>query len=97
MNRDRRRSSIHDITNVNNGDMSAPQAAITGQTNNTSSPAAGKSSNQSLQVRTYGGITVGQPVGLPLSLAVGSPVNLSPPSHMAYVSEHQWVPRHTRC
>ncbi|KAI3502042.1 hypothetical protein L1887_30073 [Cichorium endivia] len=47
MNRERRRSSIHDITSVNNGDASGSKAAITGQTNG--SP-AGKSSNQSTQV-----------------------------------------------
>ncbi|XP_043718417.1 transcription factor MYBS1-like [Telopea speciosissima] len=31
MNRDRRRSSIHDITSVNSGDVSSPQGPITGQ------------------------------------------------------------------
>ncbi|XP_024994822.1 transcription factor SRM1 isoform X1 [Cynara cardunculus var. scolymus] len=90
MNRDRRRSSIHDITSVNNGDTSVPQAAITGQTNGS---LAGKSSKQFAQVTAdppsytvsmYGGTTVGQPVGLPLVSAVGTPVNLPPPSHMAY-------------
>ncbi|KAK9052598.1 hypothetical protein SSX86_029228 [Deinandra increscens subsp. villosa] len=81
MNRDRRRSSIHDITSVNNGDTSAPQAAITGQAN--TSP-AGNSGNQNLQVSFFGGTTVGQPVGLPLVSAVGTPVNLPPPAHIAY-------------
>ncbi|KAL6566257.1 regulator of chromosome condensation [Orobanche gracilis] len=33
MNKDRRRSSIHDITNVNNVDISVPQGPITGQAN----------------------------------------------------------------
>lgn len=44
MNRDRRRSSIHDITNVNGGGggLSANQAPITGQQNsNTTTPAVG--------------------------------------------------------
>ncbi|KAJ0825169.1 putative transcription factor MYB-HB-like family [Helianthus annuus] len=81
MNRDRRRSSIHDITSVNNGDTSAPQAAITGQT---STSPAGNSGNQNLQVSFVGGTTVGQPVGLPLVSAVGTPVILPPPAHIAY-------------
>ncbi|KAI7741738.1 hypothetical protein M8C21_000582 [Ambrosia artemisiifolia] len=81
MNRDRRRSSIHDITSVNNGDTSTPQAAITGQT---STSPAGNSGNQNPQVSFFGGTTIGQPVGLPLVSAVGTPVNLPPPAHIAY-------------
>ncbi|GKD67782.1 transcription factor SRM1 [Tanacetum coccineum] len=72
MNRDRRRTSIHDITSVNNGDTSSP---ITGQTN--ASP-AGKSSNQSPHAISDGGTTVALP------LAIGTPVNIPPQSHMAY-------------
>ncbi|KAJ9549268.1 hypothetical protein OSB04_021811 [Centaurea solstitialis] len=82
MNRDRRRSSIHDITSVNNGDTSA--AAITGQTNG--SP-AGKSSNQFTADPSYStvGMHGGTTVGVPLVSAVGTPVNLPPPpSHVAY-------------
>ncbi|XP_058097817.1 transcription factor SRM1-like [Magnolia sinica] len=90
MNKDRRRSSIHDITSVGNGDISAPQGPITGQSNGpTGTP--GKSAKQSSQpppgapgVGVYGTPTIGQPIGGPLVSAVGTPVNLSAPPHMAY-------------
>lgn len=73
MNKDRRRSSIHDITSVNNGDVSVPQPPTNG-----SPAAASKSSKQPTGVNTYGGTTIGQPV-------VGTPVNLAAaPPHMAY-------------
>ncbi|KAL3502325.1 hypothetical protein ACH5RR_036774 [Cinchona calisaya] len=91
MNKDRRRSSIHDITSVNTGDVAVPQGPITGQTNG---PAAGSSSAKSNKpptqasaapgVAMYGTTTIGQPVGGPLVSAVGTPVNLPPPAHMAY-------------
>lgn len=97
MNKDRRRSSIHDITSVNSGDLSAPQGPITGQTNTTAVPASGaasaKSNKQAVAqvpsggpagVGVYGTPTIGQPVGGPLVSAVGTPVNLSAPPHMAY-------------
>ena len=32
----------------------------------------------------YGGTTIGQPIGGPLVSAVGTPVNLPAPPHMAY-------------
>uniref|UniRef100_A0A0A9CR26 Uncharacterized protein n=1 Tax=Arundo donax TaxID=35708 RepID=A0A0A9CR26_ARUDO len=91
MNRERRRSSIHDITSVNNGDASAAQGPITGQTNGQAAN-PGKSSKQSPQpantppgVDAYG-TTIGQPVGGPLVSAVGTPVTLPIPAppHMAY-------------
>ncbi|KAK9275840.1 hypothetical protein L1049_023113 [Liquidambar formosana] len=91
MNKDRRRSSIHDITSVGNGDISAAQGPITGQTNGS---AAGGSSGKSTKpsqtqagppgVGIYGAPTIGQPIGPPLVSAVGTPVNLSGPAHMAY-------------
>ncbi|KAK4261894.1 hypothetical protein QN277_004830 [Acacia crassicarpa] len=92
MNKDRRRSSIHDITSVNNGDIATPQGPITGQTNGSStSNAAGKSTKQTPQtlngppgVGIYGAPTIGQPIGGPLVSAVGTPVNLPGPAHMAY-------------
>lgn len=91
-NKDRRRSSIHDITNVNNGDITVPQGPITGQTNGTPAVGAssGKSSKQPPQapppppVGMYGGTTIGQPIGGPLVSAVGTPVNMAPTAHMAY-------------
>ncbi|CAL9760451.1 unnamed protein product [Musa acuminata subsp. burmannicoides] len=90
MNKERRRTSIHDITSVTNGDVSAPQGPITGQ-NIGSVASTGKSIKQSPQsssgapgVGMYG-TTIGQPVGGPLT-AVGTPVNLPVPGapHMAY-------------
>ncbi|XP_071735774.1 transcription factor SRM1 [Rutidosis leptorrhynchoides] len=70
MNKDRRRSSIHDITSANNADVAIPQPP----TNDSPS----KSSKQPTGVNMYGGTTIGQPV-------VGTPVNLgAPPPHVAY-------------
>ncbi|KAK4749004.1 hypothetical protein SAY87_026453 [Trapa incisa] len=92
MNRDRRRSSIHDITSVNNGDVAAPQPPITGQQSNTNptSPAlAGphlKHRNQPLMsgIGMYGA-PMGHPVSAPghMASAVGTPVML-PPGHHAH-------------
>ncbi|KAJ8422888.1 hypothetical protein Cgig2_026776 [Carnegiea gigantea] len=97
MNKDRRRSSIHDITSVNSGDLSSLPGPITGQTNTTAVPASGAASAKSNKqaaaqvpsggpagVGVYGTPTIGQPVGGPLVSAVGTPVNLSAPPHMAY-------------
>lgn len=90
MNRERRRSSIHDITSVNNGDTSAAQGPITGTNGQVANP--GKSPKQPLQpanpppgVDAYG-TTIGQPVGGPLVSAVGTPVSLPVPAppHLAY-------------
>lgn len=93
MNKDRRRSSIHDITSVGNGDISVPQGPITGQSNGTAAGgSSGKPTKQSSQAPTgplpgvgmYGAPTIGQPIGGPLVSAVGTPVNLPAPAHMAY-------------
>ncbi|KAL7002112.1 hypothetical protein U1Q18_003265 [Sarracenia purpurea var. burkii] len=87
MNKDRRRSSIHDITSVNSGDVSVPQGPITGQTNGSVAGTSGKSNKPPAQtpsgVGMYGATTIGQPFG-PLVSAIGTPVNLPPPPHMAY-------------
>lgn len=88
-NKDRRRSSIHDITSVEKGDVAMTQGAVTGQTNASSTGgSSGKSSKQQPQpqpgapgVAIYGPTTVGQPVSGP---AVGTPVNIPAPGHMAY-------------
>ncbi|KAJ4973279.1 hypothetical protein NE237_006453 [Protea cynaroides] len=88
MNKDRRRSSIHDITSVGN-DIAAPQAPITGQTNGSNAGTSGKSSKTppapagAPGVGVYG-TTIGQPIGGPLISAVGTPLNLPGPPHMAY-------------
>ncbi|MBA0601579.1 hypothetical protein Gorai_004753, partial [Gossypium raimondii] len=92
MNKDRRRSSIHDITSVGNGDVSAPQGPITGQSNGTASGgSAAKSTKQPPGhsvappcISVHGVPTMGQPIGGPLISAVGTPVNLPAPAHMAY-------------
>ncbi|EOY20939.1 hypothetical protein QUC31_007107 [Theobroma cacao] len=90
MNRDRRRSSIHDITSVNNGDTSH-QAPITGQQANTNSPAAAAAMGPSVKHRAQPhmpglgmyGAPVGRPVAAPghMASAVGTPVMLPPGHH----------------
>ncbi|XP_030442018.1 transcription factor SRM1-like [Syzygium oleosum] len=92
MNKDRRRSSIHDITSIDNRELSTPQAPITGQTDSsTAGVSSSKPSKQSSQpptgpasVSIYGAPMIGQPIGGPLVSAVGTPVNLPGPSLMAY-------------
>lgn len=91
INKDRRRSSIHDITSITNGDVSVPQAPITGQTNNAATGGPPMKSNKPLPqtgvgtngIGMYSPPTIGQPIGGPLVSAVGTPVNLPPP-HLAY-------------
>ncbi|KAK4371268.1 hypothetical protein RND71_010743 [Anisodus tanguticus] len=69
-NKDRRRTSIHDITSVDNGDVSIPQVPITGQTIGAAAGvSSGKSNKQSptapiapLGVGINGTTTIGQPV-----------------------------------
>ncbi|KAE8692721.1 Transcription factor DIVARICATA [Hibiscus syriacus] len=78
MNKDRRRSSIHDITSVGNGDVSAPQGPITGQSNGAAP--VGKPTKQ-LPVHpaappglgVHGVPTIGQPIGGPLVSAAAHP------------------------
>lgn len=92
MNKDRRRSSIHDITSVNNGDISLPQGPITGQAGSIAAGGnSGKSSKQPSQsppgppgVGMYAATTIGQPIGGHLVSAVGTPVSLPAPAHMAF-------------
>ncbi|KAG2334409.1 hypothetical protein Bca4012_016229 [Brassica carinata] len=96
MNKDRRRSSIHDITSVGDADVSTPQGPITGQSNNNntvSAAVAGGGNKSAKQAASqpppgppmYGTPTVGQPVGgPPLVSAVGTPVNLPAPPHLAF-------------
>ncbi|XP_031476175.1 transcription factor MYBS1-like [Nymphaea colorata] len=93
MNRDRRRSSIHDITSVSNGDASSPQGPITGQSNAAAvaravGPSAKHSPQQTLPGVGMGGVygpPIGQPItGHVMASAVGTPVML-PPGHAPYV------------
>ncbi|KAG7023245.1 Transcription factor MYBS1, partial [Cucurbita argyrosperma subsp. argyrosperma] len=89
MNRDRRRSSIHDITSVNNGggDVMSHQSPITGhQTNGpnqSNPPALGPPGKQGPQQHLPGIGMYGPPVGHPVAArpghmasAVGTPVML---------------------
>ncbi|OMO91967.1 hypothetical protein CCACVL1_06939 [Corchorus capsularis] len=87
--RDRRRSSIHDITSVNNGETSH-QAPITGQhtsTNPSGAAAMGPSVKHRAQPHMPGlgmyGAPVGRPVAAPghMASAVGTPVMLPPGHH----------------
>lgn len=95
MNRDRRRSSIHDITSVNNGDVSSNQPPITGQQANSNPAAAaamGSKVKHSVQPHMPGlgiyGAPVGHPVAAPpghMGSAVGTPVMLPHGHHPPYV------------
>ncbi|KAI0499329.1 hypothetical protein KFK09_020232 [Dendrobium nobile] len=94
MNKDRRRSSIHDITRVNDGDAASPQGPITGQ-GNSAAVSAGNANRQSSHTPSAPGIniygaTIGQPVGVPtLMPTIGTPV-AGP--HVAYGLRPPMVP-----
>lgn len=94
MNRDRRRSSIHDITMVNGGDVASPQGPITGQVNGNPPPLMGPSAMKHPPphqqhpppmpaVGMYGP-PMGHPVTGHMASAVGTPVML-PHGHTPYV------------
>ncbi|WOK92544.1 transcription factor DIVARICATA-like [Canna indica] len=87
MNRDRRRSSIHDITSVNGADASSPQGPITGQPN-VNPTAVASSVKHPSQTNVPGIAMYGPPVGHPVTghmvSAVGTPV-MFPPGHAPYV------------
>lgn len=93
MNRDRRRSSIHDITSINNGDVATHQAPITGQQVNPNPAALGpsvKHRSQQHNMHSMGmyGAPMGHPVAAPsshLASAVGTPVMLPHGHHHPYV------------
>ncbi|XP_068648161.1 transcription factor MYBS1-like isoform X1 [Aristolochia californica] len=79
MNRDRRRSSIHDITSINNGSAASPQGPITGQ-NSPATTGMAPSKHSSHQSVPMYGHTMGQPVARQVVSAVGTPV-MVPPGH----------------
>ncbi|KAK1299066.1 Transcription factor DIVARICATA [Acorus calamus] len=81
MNWDRRRSSIHDITSVNGGDVASPQGPITGQG---LAPTVKHPAQSTMPGIGMYGPTVGQPVTGHMVSAVGTPVML-PPGHPPYV------------
>ncbi|KAK1355785.1 transcription factor SRM1 [Heracleum sosnowskyi] len=82
-NKDRKRTSIHDVTNVNTTDVSVPQGPITCNTNGSPGESSGKPSNQVSQspavssgLDPYGRTTIGEPVGGHFISEIGTPVNL---------------------
>lgn len=88
MNRDRRRSSIHDITSVNGGgDVAAQHPPITGQNNAVNQAAIGPPLKHRPPPSMPGfgmyGAPMGHPVAAPphMASAVGTPVMLSPGHH----------------
>ncbi|OIT35367.1 PREDICTED: transcription factor DIVARICATA-like [Nicotiana attenuata] len=93
MNRDRRRSSIHDVTSVNNGEVATNQTPITGQqTNPSPSNAVGPNLGQRNQPNMHGLSMYGAPMGHPVAAppghhvsAVGTPIMLPPGHHPPYV------------
>ncbi|CAF2054517.1 hypothetical protein Bca4012_097866 [Brassica carinata] len=93
MNRDRRRSSIHDITSVNN---QAP--AVTGQQQQVAKPRPAQPQPHHptmAGVGMYGSAPVGQPIIAPpdhMGSAVGTPVMLPPP--MGAHHHHHHHPHH---
>eukprot|EP00249_Psilotum_nudum_P016606 c25902_g2_i1 orf=237-1244(+) len=77
MNKDRRRSSIHDITSAGNGDvMHACQGPIAGQT--TVGAPLSHPQTPGITGGTVYGAPVGQPIAGPVRSAVGTPVLLPP-------------------
>ncbi|KAL8488005.1 hypothetical protein ACS0TY_023867 [Phlomoides rotata] len=95
INRDRRRSSIHDITSVNGDIPSTHLPPITGQQVHPPPPAPPAMKHQQPNMHTlgmYGGAPVGQPVSFPpgrhIASAVGTPVMI-PPGHLHH--HHPYV------
>uniref|UniRef100_A0A7N1A1X2 Uncharacterized protein n=1 Tax=Kalanchoe fedtschenkoi TaxID=63787 RepID=A0A7N1A1X2_KALFE len=86
MNRDRRRSSIHDITSVNNGDITTPITGQPASTNPNGGVPAGPTKHRPPEMGMYGA-PVGQVVGAPVGhvAAVGTPVMMPPGHHPPYV------------
>ncbi|KAJ4972457.1 hypothetical protein NE237_005631 [Protea cynaroides] len=86
MKRDRRRTSIHDITSVNSGNVSSSQGPITGQQAHLTTPTTTAMVHPRLPLPTIAGIgmyraPMGQPVAASNHMvsAVGTPVMLHPP------------------
>ncbi|XP_051209716.1 transcription factor MYBS1 [Lolium perenne] len=86
MNRDRRRSSIHDITSINFGEVVPQQSPITGQATGSPATAIMKHPGPPLPGMGMYGAPMGQPVAghHMVPAAVGTPV-MFPPGHSPYV------------
>ncbi|XP_021754754.1 transcription factor SRM1-like [Chenopodium quinoa] len=83
MNRDRRRSSIHDITSVNGGGLSPNQTPITGQQNNTSAaPAVGTAALAANKHRPPPNVNMAPAgIGGMYGTQIGHPVTAAPLPH----------------
>ncbi|KAI3454900.1 hypothetical protein Pfo_011563 [Paulownia fortunei] len=95
INRDRRRSSIHDITSVNGDVPSTHLPPITGQQVHpppTAPPAIKHQRPNMHGLGMYGGAPVGHPVAIPpgrhIASAVGTPVMISPGHHHHHHHHH---------
>lgn len=89
--KEKRRSSIHDITSTNNGESS-----LTGQAVSALAPAAGMASVHQLSGFLAGSayaVPIGQPITAPMISAVGTPVPLVPANAMPYMTRPHLVPR----
>ncbi|XP_076888897.1 transcription factor MYBS1-like [Bidens hawaiensis] len=94
MNRDRRRTSIHDITSVNNGDVASHHVPITGQSGSTNPSTVGAPmKHRPHQPSMPPGMGMyGAPMGHPVAAApghmpsaVGTPVMMPHSHHPPYV------------
>ncbi|KAL6993310.1 hypothetical protein U1Q18_011426 [Sarracenia purpurea var. burkii] len=85
-NKERRRSSIHDITSVRGGDSSSSQGPITGQVDGTATRGSVKAAPSSEpDISMFVPPTIVQSIdNSQLISAVGTPVNLPPPAEMVY-------------
>lgn len=88
MNRDRRRSSIHDITSVNGGGLATNQAPITGQqgqhTNTSSNPPTPNNKHRA-QTNVAPGLSM-------YGTQMGHPVSAAPPPHPHHHHHHHMGP-----
>lgn len=90
MPKEKRRSSIHDITSTNNGETSQ-----TGQ----AAPATGFATNPNahqqpvVPVGSVYAVPVGQPITAPMISAVGTPVPLVPQGSMPFLARPHLVPQ----
>jgi hypothetical protein len=78
--KERKRSSIHDVTHVKNDDISAPERSIIGQASSSAASSSGQSDEQALSSPPpgiYAAPRIEQHIGGSLVSAVGTPVNLS--------------------
>ncbi|WJX87888.1 hypothetical protein P8452_70030 [Trifolium repens] len=78
--KERKRSSIHDVTHVKNDDILAPQRPIIGQASSSAASSSGQSDEQALSSPPpgiYAAPRIEQHIGGSLVSAVGTPVNLT--------------------